>query len=245
MKIPFRLLIFFFFYSPFSGLLSQISKEDSSFREQSLKNSINLYKSALKENLRLYYGNEYIRVSNGIKGTPFFRYDILQTGCVFYNGVLYDEVPLLYDIYQDAVVINDYTNSYPIKLVSEKIDYFKLNTHSFIRIISENTATSFNTGFYEVLFNNDKAMVLAKRIKKLFAGLRAEESQVFIQKDQIYIKKDNIFYLVMNKQRMLNIFSDKKEALKKYWNENNFNFKNDLEKAVIKTTNYYFQLSTQ
>jgi hypothetical protein len=241
MKIPF--LCFLFFYSPFSRLSAQAGKEDSLLQQEAIQYTINLYKKNLKENLRLYYGSEYITAANGIKGNPFFKYDTLQTGCVFYNGVLYNEVPLLYDIYQDAVVINDYTNSYPIKLVSEKIDYFKLNTHSFTRIVSNNASTSFNSGFYEILFNSDKAMVLVKRIKKVSAGSRAEEPQMFVQKDQIYIKNNNAYYPIKDKRDVLNAFTDKKDAIKKYWTENNFNSKKDLETVVVKTTAYYMQLN--
>jgi hypothetical protein len=244
MKIFIRFfLLLLVSYLNLPNLSAQIAKNDSSLYSQTLQYTINFYRITLKENLRLYYGNEYISIANGVKGTPFFKYDKLQPGSVFYNGILYDEVPLLYDVYQDAVVINDYTNSFPIKLVSEKISYFKLADHSFIRLSSENTAASLGTGFYEVLYNNNEIMILAKRVKKLFAGSRAEESQQFVQKDQLYIKKNNTYYSINNRKNLMAIFPDKKDDVKKYWKESNFNFKKDLESAVVKTTEYYMQLN--
>ncbi len=227
---------------PFNGLLAQPVSTDTGFYQQTLQQTTRFYKNTIRENRRIYYGSEYIRVSNDVKGTPFFLYDTLQTGAIFYDGVLYNDIPLLYDIYQDAVVINEYANGFQIKLVSEKITYFNWSTHLFIRITTENTAGLLNSGFYEVLYGDTTTNVLAKRVKKLVAGYRVEDAQQFVQQSQLYIKSNNIYTRIKNKQSLLAVFSNKKEAIKKYWATGNLNFRKDLETATVKTMEYYMKL---
>jgi hypothetical protein len=80
---------------------------------------------------RLFNGREYIR--NGIyaKGFPFFEWDSLQTGSLTYDGILYPEMAMEYNLVSDEVIIHNFAGDALISLVPEKITSFSIGGYHF------------------------------------------------------------------------------------------------------------------
>src|SRR5450631_1679752 len=87
------------------------------------------FQNEIKEDAHLYTGKEFIKYSVNIKGHPFFETDQMQNGTIFYDGTLYENVPLLYDIVGQEVVINRFDSGEGIRLLNEKIKYFTFDGH--------------------------------------------------------------------------------------------------------------------
>ena len=115
---------------------------DSAFYVQSLYNASTAYKKQVQENLHIFNGIEYLRANHGVKGTAFFETDSLLPGAVFYDGRLYENTPMHYDIVSDNVVVDNFTHSNELMLVPEKVGYFFILQHLFVRITADSSLPS-------------------------------------------------------------------------------------------------------
>ncbi len=190
---------------------------------------------------RLYNGYEYIRNGTPAKGFPFFYADSLLPGSLFYDGILYPNIDLEYDLVQDQLVIRDYTGNALISLVSQKVDRFSIDGHRFRYVAAEKT-DQLKSGFYEVLYTAGPAALLARHEKKLVAAANTQDQARYTEASSHFLQLHDRYYRVDGEDQLLDALQDKKAALKKYIHDNKIRFRKDLEQALIKTTDYYLQI---
>src|SRR5258708_22748261 len=100
----------FFFVNSFEAfpqnLITDTSGETTSFQQ-----AVNNYHQFLSPETGLYDGKEYtynlyypFEIN---EGHPFFQSKNFDTGAVFYNNVLYEKVPLLYDLINNELLVNN------------------------------------------------------------------------------------------------------------------------------------------
>jgi hypothetical protein len=207
------------------------------------KNVIEYFQKEMGENAHLYTGKEYTGYSNGIKGFAFFLTDQMQSGDIFYDGTLYSNIPLLFDIVRQEVVINRYNQEARIKLLNEKLQYFTFSGHRFENIaLSAGKDESLGNDIYDVVFNG-KASVFVKRIKRIKNPIRAEDPPVFVEEDVYYIRNGSNLYAVDSKNSLTGAMSDKKDLVKNYIRKNKFRFKRNIENDLISVAAYYSTLN--
>ena len=238
-RFCFFLSLNIFFNLPFT------TKAQTSFADSSSAafNIQAYFQNEIKEDAHLYTGKEYRNYEPGIKGFPFFMNDEMLKGNIFYDGNLYKEVPMLFDIVRQQVVINNYNQDNRIQLLIEKIKYFTLNDHRF-ETISQAVGKEENIskGLYDVMYAG-KASVLVKRIKNIKKGLRPEDPYSFIEEDELYIKNRKSLYSISGKNAVMNALDDKKDLVKTFIRKNRLRFKKNIEKDVIMTATYYSTLN--
>ena len=226
----------------FVNAFGQSVTADTTFFSNNPESPLAFYETVIGSESHLFNGSEYITNHHffvSSTGHPFFKSDNLTEGSVFYDGALYTNVPLLYDILRDQVVIDPPGSTFRVKLISEKIKYFKLRNHSFIRLVKSDSAnSSLPTGFYELLVDN-KIKVLAKRTKNqrketTLAGLKG----YYWSTDSYYIEKNNTYYPVKDKRTFIDVFPGKKKEIQKYARVNKLNFRRRREEAIIKIAKY-------
>jgi hypothetical protein len=201
------------------------------------------FQNEIKEDAHLYTGKEFIKYSVNIKGHPFFETDQMQNGEIFYDGTLYENVPLLYDITGQGIVINRYNSDERIRLLNEKIKYFTFDGHRFENIFSaEGKDESIINTFYDIMFSG-KASVLVKRIKHIKNGLKAEDPAFFAEEDELYIRNGKNLYAVDSKNAVLQALNDKKDVIKIFIRKNKFRFKKNIERELILIAEYYSALN--
>ena len=214
---------------------------DSVFQQRMTDSVIRNYYNTVGENMQLYNGSEYAGSYSRTNGHPYFETDHLQKGAVLYDGVLYQDIPLSYDLSRDELIISSYAQNFNLKLVSEKVVYFSLLNHVFVRIESDSLLNStVATGFFELLYSG-KMMVLAKRVKQLQSGA-AEEKPKFVQYNRYYIRQANSFSQIESERDLLRVFNDQNEEIKKYLHKNGFKYKKDPGNTIVKAVEYYAQL---
>ncbi len=227
----------------FSAAQSQPLLPDSIFEKQVTVNLIDIYKKEIGQNLRLYNGREYVRNGQKAKGYPFFESDNPVLGSVYYDGKLYTGLELLYDLAYDEVIINNYSNSAEIALITEKLSYFSVLTHVFVRIIpAKENDPLMKPGYYERLLDG-KISVFARREKKLEASLKAEDEAKYVQYNDYFLQMHDTFYRITGESSLLDLLKDKRDLLKKYIRANKINFRKNPEDAIVKTAGYYTLLN--
>jgi hypothetical protein len=237
----------------FSFLANAQQSSDSSVRQ--LSASLRQSPASLPEGYvrtridpdsRLFNGREYIR--NGIyaKGFPFFEWDSLQTGSLTYDGILYPEIAMEYNLVSDELIIHNFAGDALISLVPEKITSFSIGGYHFRYVAPAPPAAAPNlpeTGFYEELYATPRIALLARRKKMLIFPSTQEEQPKYVRIDRYFLLIDDNAYSIHNENELMAVLKDKKDPLKKFIRKNKLSFKRQhFENSLIQTTIYYHEI---
>jgi len=215
---------------------------DTTLYRSAQNNLVQLYIDSVKENLRLYNGTEFTAAYRSSAGHPFFDYPGPQKGDIFYDGIYYPGVRLSYDLTRDEIIFVTPTNNLNIKLISEKVNWFSLETHLFMYVREDSNTVNFpGNGFYELPYDGIYS-VLIKRKKNLYQSSREETVSKFVQLTDYYVRKNDTYYAIDSKRSLLAVCKDKKAEVSKYMQKEKLNFKTDAGNTIIKVIDYYTQL---
>jgi hypothetical protein len=226
------LIILFTLVTNYSALCqNSINESDTPFNK-----AIAYYQNVVGANSFIYTGKEYIGYDISIEGDPYFKWDSLQKGDIYYDGNLYKDVPMLYDIVKQVVVIDRYQANPRISLLNEKIKYFTLNGHRFVNERAEN-----GNAFFDIL-SDGRVGVWVKRVKTIRKPMHAENPDFFKETDEIYIKKGDALYPVSNRNSVLLVFNDKRRQVKTFIRKKRLRFKKHIEPDLVQTVSFYSTL---
>lgn len=233
MSRPILLLVFLsFFVSPPRDAAGQSSFADSGFHAAQLKHAIDLYDAYTADNAALYNGREYVDYVYHVEGHPFVMSGSWKESSVFYDGRLYEHVPLIYDIARNELVIKAYGTPLRIVLQNEKVDWFSLADHRFVHARNDSSAGALPAGFYDTIYEGDTEAVVrrTKYIKEEILEMKV--SREFISRNYFYIRKDGIYYPVEKLRSALKVLEDRKRDLKKYLKKRGIRFREDPEYTI-------------
>ena len=104
----------------------------------------------LAQELHIYNGSEYTAFYRGMRNHPFLTSDSTESGEVFYDGALYKNLRLNYNIADNEVYFRYEKLGYNIGLLNEKITYFIISGRRFENL---STNVNLNQPFYELLYS--------------------------------------------------------------------------------------------
>lgn len=215
------------------------AQEEYPNQSPAYKNIKAYYEKEIGGDSHLFTGKEYPPYKSGIQGSQFFISPQMQNSTIFYDGAVYEDVPLLFDQVRQVVVINRYEDNTRIKLLNEKIKYFIISGHRFENIIlSEGNIEDINSGFYDIIFSG-RASAMVSRIKKVEMTLNPEDPPKFTERDKIFIRNRNIFFPVDNTASIIRALNNKKDLVRTFIRKNKFRFKKNTEEELVKTVTYY------
>jgi hypothetical protein len=225
---------------------AQYSYVDSTLTQPANKEVVASYFKMMGQNASLYNGVEYVGFDKNIQGSPFFGPGNMQNATIEYEGIVYHDIPVCYDMVNDEVIIKDYLQDHYIQLVKEKISWFNLLEHEFIRLTPDSSLNFLvDAGFYDRIYKGTIS-VFAKRKKWMGYTTGAEKvTYNFNNKVSYFIlKNDGWFKLTGTKSLMASFKSNKKE-LRDFYRTNHLNFKKDPESTLLKIAYYYDHLKKQ
>ncbi len=229
--------------APVLSVSAQDYLPDSAFFQKTVSNTRSRLIQNIGINSALYQGVAYDHYWNRVSGSPFYLSDQMVAGKVFYNGSLYENIPLAYDMVKDLLVTKTFTKNADMSLVSDQVDYFFINTHEFVRLIKNVSDKSVPaTGFYERLYNGDVQAYL-KMEKKIKQLQKAEDNLTgFVEYDAYYVLKDGVFYEITGESDLVKVFKDQRNEIRKFVNSRGMNYKKDPAKVIVQTAAYYSSL---
>jgi hypothetical protein len=177
-----------------------------------------IYFNAVGSELNLYNGISYkgYTLNETDEGQPYFGSELWVEGFVNYDGVLYEDVSMLYDLVEDKVIIDHKFGSGKLELIGEKLSSFGFNQHYFVRLNPSRTSNTAESGFYERLFDG-RLKAYAKWHKKRNDIVGAAAVQVkYEDQNRFYIFNGNEYAQVKSKSSVLNVLKDKKQFLSKF-----------------------------
>ena len=220
------------------------TQTDKKAHQLALKNTVSRYYQALGEQSGIYHGPGYIgypyELSNGHQ---FFESPNFAKGTIFYEGMLYQNIPMWYDLVKDQVVIQTLDSLSQISLHTERIDYFSLFGHEFKKIVQD-PSNSLTTGFYDHIYVG-KTEVLVRRYKGTLEDVSPEGifTKILKQKNEIYLKKEGKYFSVQSSGSVLKALGNKQKEILSYFKKSAIKFKKDPEKATVMMVSYYDQLT--
>src|SRR3569623_578539 len=96
-------MIFYAFLG--TNCIAQATRGDSSSQQKAFNNAVALYNSALDVQVPVYSGPEYYFYDPHIKGNAYYQdMNGFSKGSVYYDGTMYNNISLLYDVNTDQLV---------------------------------------------------------------------------------------------------------------------------------------------
>lgn len=237
-------LVLYCFLFLSTAVIAQTPATDSVVYNGAIKNVENFSNRSLGGQSDLYNGPAYKFPDRNIKGDAFFLHNYPDAGMLNYNGIVYKNIPILYDLYKDLVIAKNSSNTDYFSFVNEKLAAFSLFGHTFIRIVADTiSAPSIKTGFYDRLYAG-KVWILSKRVKIIQNALGDQNlTLTFEEHTSYFIRKNNIYYNIKDESGILNVLNDKKKEVQQYIKANKIRYKKDPELALVKIAVYYDQLT--
>lgn len=227
----------------------QAALSDSSSLQKIVDQTVANFYKTIGQQSRLYNGHEYQPYDPHIKGTALFPYDIQnwEPGEVNYDGIIYKNVPMKYDIYKDVLVVLLYNKFSMYTLLNTKVHDFTFDNHHFVRLDADsirNDNSGISGGFYDQLYGG-KIEILAKRVKSIQNSSTTEvvPETSFTSRDEYYLRKGDTYYKIGSQRSVLSVLKDKKSLLQQYLRQNNIRFNDNPEDAMAKMASYYDHLS--
>ena len=235
----------FFFILSHLQLSAQIVIPNNFIGNTPFQNTVALYYDSIGINAHLFIGSEYTFPDPIIKGFPFLDTNVLRKGNIYFNGVLYQDVPMLYDIQTDNIITTRYHQYFFIRLPSEKVSYFFLGGYLFIRLVPDSSDKVLpSIGFYKVLYNG-KSTVLLKSSKSISNDPPIDDKVNinFVIWRSYFIKKGNEYFRVLNQKSLLKLLGDNDKVIRRFLRKNKLKFKKKPDETIAKAAAYYDQIT--
>jgi hypothetical protein len=225
---------------------AQSTTQDTSHSLSAYGLALRQYHDYLDPEPNLYRGGQYAEYGFLIKdGHPFFGEDRSRIGTVVYNGILYENIPLLFDEVYDNLVTTDPIKVFKITLIPYQVDRFTIEDHSFVRLSDSLNRSQPSNGFYEQLYKGHISLLRRERkVVQEDISNQAEGIRRYIEvRVSFYVRRGDEYYPVNNKSSLLVALKDKSKEARKFIRQNHLNFRKDKENVLVKVVAWYDKLN--
>lgn len=176
-----------------------------------------LYAENIQNSLEVFNGGEYIEFPSYFEGHSFFQTKAFLYADIVYNGLIYSETPLLYDLVSHKLVTFNPIHAAKVSIQTNRVSQFTfysdLGNFSFVRgdLISKDAA--YSEKFLEEIIDGDVSLYCLheKRIKKRVEDL--DRTMTFEKSENYLIKHNNELFPLKGKNSIFKILPiDKKQA---------------------------------
>lgn len=227
-----KLFVIVFFLLPQRIHSQQSTAANIAKKQETL--AADIYYASLKNESGIYNGSEYVQYTHLLKeGHPFFDTTLLKQGSVFYNHLLYDNVPMLYDIIRDELIAQHFNKVFLIQLIRSKIDWFELYGHKYIHLGRDSTKKgNVKNGFYDLVYNG-KLKMYVKRVKLIQESIpnMQVERRVY-SKNRYFIYKNDVYHEVFSQSSVLKALPGHSNELRQAVRSNKIKFRKNREAAI-------------
>jgi len=226
--------------------LGQTPLADTSEQRIAMAYITDAYNTAIGQQSRLYNGPDYELYNPTIKGNAYFQ-DVnkFSSGTVTYDGLFFKDVPMMYDLNKNVVVVLLYNKFSMYTLLNERVERFDLLNHHFVNIIADSlhTHAGIDAGFYDELYRG-RVAVLAKYSKSIQTNSGSNGLETYFSSSKsFYLMKGNNYYSISGQAALLDILKDKKKELQQYIKANKIKYRRAPEEAMIAIAGRYDELS--
>lgn len=215
---------------------------DSSFVNTATSTLQQRYFAERKSESLLYVGSDYADYESIADEHPFLLTDDWIFGDVHYNGNVYRNVPLQFDVHSQKLLTEHPATGQRIELIREHVSAFTLNGHRFISIGDDALRNKIPRGFYELLVDGD-VKLLTRHAKTFQESTVTGKLEVRVEENQKYfLQKNDTFVQVKNKSSVMSALAEKKSALAAEAKRRRIKVSRDKQQAMIELVTIYNSL---
>jgi hypothetical protein len=221
------------------GALAQVASADTAAYQQAVQAAVASYHQTINHQAELYNGIEHVRYLPTIEGIPYYLADEWKPGTIEYNGVVYRDVPMKYDMVKDQVIVKHPNGYSAFSLFSPRVAYFVVGGDRFVYIPEGSDKTLPPPGFYQEL-RTGALSVLAKRSKWIDEQvLSGKLEQKFLPRNKYYVLKDGKYTSPRNEADLLALLGERKKDAKQALQRAGIKFRKAPELAILTVADYY------
>ena len=176
------------------------------------------------ENVNIHNGKQYHeRFQPKTDKHSFFISSQFTNGNVFYNGEVYSNLSLKYDLFEQELIVqfqkNITSTGIAIQLFKNNITSFDLHDTHFVKIESKDVKGLPVLGFYQEAFSNASLKLLVKHSKHKKEVPYLETMLVEYNKNnhEYYIFYKNQYIKIKSKRNVINIFPSLKSQINTFY----------------------------
>lgn len=217
------------------GLAAQNANPAISPAEQA---AVNYFRQAVGPSSLLYTGTEYLRRGTRTTGHAYWQSDALQPADIWYKNNFFEQVPALFDLEKNQLVIEDYRKALLLQLVKESVDSFRMDNRLFIC----SGPTPASKTIYQQL-QGGHCQLLCLRQKYLAPSPRAEENSLpfFASNDSYWLLVNQVLSPVNDEQDIIKLFPAAKDRIRSFIRSQKLRFRKDREDALVRLVQFINQ----
>jgi hypothetical protein len=195
-------------------------------------------KTVGKQNLDINNGIVFTDPYSSPNGNIFFTDDKFENGSLSYEGQIYYDTSLKYDIYRDILILNPQgTSSFVgINLIKEKVESFSIYNRKFVKLNKEQfNLANFTSGYYEILENSSDFAFYTKHNKLM--QKKVDDDRIIYQFKKVsshYLFYKKNLYKADSKSEILKVFPDQKKQINEFYLTNRDIRKSDPDQFMEK-----------
>lgn len=219
-----------------ANIFAQQHLQDTAFQTAAVDQAKKISVAANAPQAGLYNGSAFLEPpQTSLEQFPYYLYNDWLTGDVHYDGILYEQVPLMYDIYSDYLITEIPANGTMIRLVNEKIQYFIIQGLVFIKMNHPDLVS----GFFARLYDGP-TQVLARFEKTKQEKIESAKLNLeYEPRTRYFILKNGKYFNVRRKSDVLKVLADRKGELKQFAKKERLRFSTQKAESITKLARFY------
>ncbi|HET7896833.1 MAG TPA: hypothetical protein VFL47_04170 [Flavisolibacter sp.] len=188
----------------------------------------------------IFVGREHLNYLPSIIGVPYYATPDWQEGTLLYQGILYKDLFLKYDLVADELVVRHLNGIQGIVLFTPRIERFTLGDKMFVHLTAP-AGETIKPGVYELL-TSGKLSLYAKRSMWIEEKVQTTIIERSFQFRNTYsVLKEGQYYQVKNDKTLRNLLSLKKTEIKSLLKAAQIKFKTNPDAALQIIVAHYNQ----
>lgn len=227
MKITLIMVLFCCFVLPVAGQSDQIQMGSTGLPDEL---------SASYSNQHLYRGRVFTPHNYHVVGSPNYHDLMILDHCqVTYDGILYKDVTLAYDVVLDQLIVMHPVHQQELILEKHLVDGFVIRDDEFVHI--KESDGELTPGFYQIIYEGDTYTSFArhnKQIKRYSAGTILELR--YTGTATYYVKVEGSTPQVISNQRdLFRLAAGNRSEVRRLLNREGLSFRSRPAEALAAT----------
>lgn len=183
-----------------------------------------------------YNGKVWVRSYYDVYGTEFMIADEWMKTDIIINDILFKDVKIKYDIYNDDILVN-YNNKRLIILNRDNIDRFTLYTGNKEFLFENLRDNDELEGYFQILYDGKNKLYKKWKKKRVQFAVEARYDE-FQQDHELIMIRDGRSYEIKNRRGILKIMNDRKKDIKNFIKHENIRFDISTPEKLIPLMKY-------
>jgi len=203
------------------------------------------YLDAASAQAVLFSGNRQKMLVQPLLNHQYFKDQNFVNGRLSYNGIVYPDVSLRWDLFRDELIILSPAN-YNIVLTSENIDFAEIYGFHIFYLYSDSVAGCPPAGNYIRLYSGNDYLLLEKLTNEMYRDENSQRNRFVYYFDlatRFYLHRNGTYHKIANRRSLLKALDTHRRELRRFINASDLRYKVDAEKMVLEVVKEHEKLS--